>query len=114
LNVENYVKNLTGEEKIDLPRLCWDIAHTKHKDWSYENEWRVHVALLNEPAGDGFSMYHEHPRVFEAVYIGCRMGPKDVAEIAKSVRQHLPQTKVYKATRSQTEFAIAFAEVEGV
>ena len=94
--------------------MCWDIAYTKHKDWSYEHEWRVHAPLLYEPAGDGFSLYSEDPRVFEAVYLGCRMKPEDVAEIAERVRQHLPQTNVYKATRSQTEFALAFAEIEEI
>lgn len=113
-SAENFAKHLTGEEPIDLLRLCWDIAHTKHIDWSYEREWRIHVALLNEPAGDGFSMYHEDPRVFEAVYLGCRMEAKDAEEIVKSVRQYLPKTKVYQAARSQTEFALAFSEVREI
>ena len=63
-SLENYVRHLTGEEPLDIAKLSWDIAFTKHEDWSYEKEWRVHIPLLDERPGDGYSIDEENPRVF--------------------------------------------------
>ncbi len=41
-----YAMHLTGEARINLASLSWDLAFTKHVDWSYEREWRVHLSRL--------------------------------------------------------------------
>lgn len=109
-SAEHYAKHLTGERPIDLVPLCWNIAFTKHIDWAYEREWRVHIALLREPPGDGYATYPENARIFEGIYLGCRMEPEDVRTIFKHVKQHLPDMKVYKADKSRTAFALSFGE----
>jgi hypothetical protein len=111
LTEEVYTKHLTGEQRIDLIPLIWEIAFTKHIDWAYEREWRVHVALLNEPAGDGYATYKEDERVFEAIYLGCRMEPGDVQAICKHAKEYLPQMKIYKAEKSRRAFALTFSEL---
>ena len=58
-SAESYATHLTGEAPIE--RLVWRLATTKHSHWAYESEWRVHIPLLNEPAGDGYLYYEEHP-----------------------------------------------------
>jgi hypothetical protein len=110
-SAEQYALHLTGEKPIDFGALCWDIAFIKHTDWSYEREWRVHVALLNEPPGDGYTVYSVDPRVFEAVYLGCQMEDEAVVEIVDLVRRHLPDTKILRGTKSATAFELSFHEI---
>ncbi|TKB62612.1 MAG: DUF2971 domain-containing protein, partial [Nitrospira sp.] len=93
-NIDEYSRHLTGEQLIDFPRLSYDIAYIKHTDWAYEREWRVHWGLIHEPAGDGYSIYRENPRVFQAIYLGCRMQDDAVSAIVKLIRRHLPATKI--------------------
>lgn len=110
-SVDQYAKHLTGEEPIDFVPLFWNIAYTKHIDWSYEREWRVHVALLQEPPGDGHAIYREDPRVFEAIYLGCRIEDEEVAAIVKHIRRHLPATKIFRGSKSATAFTLSFTEI---
>ncbi len=110
---EAYAKHLTGEEPFDLVPLIWKIAFTKHLDWSYEKEWRVHMPLLNQLPGEGFSIFEEDPRIFEAVYLGCRMPAQDIAEISHATRRYLPGTKVFHARRSDRSFSLEFEALDG-
>lgn len=75
---ERYAKHLTGEAPFELAPLCVELSYIKHTDWAYEKEWRVHRPTSLGPAEDGYSLYPENPRVFEAVYLGCRMTEPDV------------------------------------
>lgn len=112
-SADQYVKHLTGEQPIDLALLSLNIAFMKHIDWSYEKEWRVYNPLLHEPPGDGYSLYTENPRIFEAVYLGCRMEEEELAMIVRLVRRHLPDTKIYRGEKSTTAFALSFTELNG-
>lgn len=107
-----YAKYLTGEATFDMPALCWDIAYTKHQDWSYEREWRVHMPLHKEPAGDGYSYYQEDPKIFEAIYLGCRMPPEDVQSIKEAIRIHLPDTAIFQVRRSNSAFELELHKAE--
>lgn len=107
-----FARHLTGEVRIDLASLIWQIVYTKHVDWSYEKEWRVHRPLLDEPAGDGFTNFVELPSIFEAVYLGCRMPQEDADEISCLIRQHLPRTKIYRAVPSAEQFTLKFIEID--
>jgi hypothetical protein len=91
--------------------LCWELAFTKHIDWAYEKEWRVHMPLLRQPPGDGYSIFPEKPPVFEAVYLGCRMGEAEVQAITDSARNSLPEMKIFLAEKSRTDFTLAFREL---
>jgi len=107
-----YVRHLTGEEPVDLSRLCWNLPFIKHADWAYEQEWRVYWALIDEPAGDGYSICSENPLVFDEIYLGCRMGDEEKMSLVSLVKQKLPHVRIFNAEMSRTEFALAFVEKE--
>lgn len=109
-----YARHLTGENPIDMVPLCWKIPFTKHIDWSYEKEWRVHIPLLDQPKGDGHTIYEEDPCVFGAVYLGCRMEEEKLTKIIPHIRRFLPDTKIYRAEKSKTAFALTFIEQTGI
>lgn len=111
-SADEYARHLTGEQPIDYAPLCWTIAFTKHLDWAYEKEWRVHFQLLQQPPGDGYSIYPIDPRTFEAVYLGCRMEDKEVATIVELIRRHLPATKIFRGHKSTSRFALSFTEIK--
>lgn len=110
-SAEAYAKHLTGEEPLDLVPLIWQLAFTKHTDWSYEKEWRVHIPWLNQPSTEDYTILNENPEIFEAVYLGCRMLPDDVLLIINAVRQHLPSTRVFQGKRSNRSFTLEFDEL---
>lgn len=107
-----YARHLTEEQPLDFAPLIWNIAYTKHVDWSYEEEWRVHIPLLHEPPGDGFSVYPEDLRVFEAIYLGCRMETADTKSIIELARRFLPGVEVYIGSKSATSFALSFSRLQ--
>lgn len=109
--LESYLQHLTGEEPIDFAPLSWKIAFTKHKDWYYEKEWRVHIPLLDELPGDGYSMYTEDPRVFGAVYLGCRILDDDADQVIEAVREYIPAARIYRGKISTQSFNLSFDEV---
>jgi Protein of unknown function (DUF2971) len=111
-NTGDYARHLTGEQPIDIIRLVWEIAFTKHLDWSNELEWRVHIPWLDQPVGDGFSILEEPKEVFEAVYLGCRMDPNKREAILQVIRHNLPNTKIFLAEQSSTSFSLKFREIE--
>ena len=110
-SLEQFVRHLTGEEPLDIPALSWNMAFTKHSDWAYEKEWRVHMPLIYEPPGDGYTFIEEHPSVFDAVYLGCRMIDEDRERILEAVKSHIPHAQVFQAKRSDTSFDLDFAVV---
>lgn len=109
---DEYAKHLTGETRFDFPSLCMNLAFTKHTDWAYEREWRVVSFMsIEEPPGEGYAIYREDPRVFEAVYLGCRMEDKEVAAIVERIKEHLPATQILRGKKSTTAFALSFNEI---
>lgn len=106
-----YAMHLTGEKPLDFVSLVWNSAFLKHQDWSYESEWRVHVPLLGEPAGDGYSSYREPFALFDCVYLGCRMDDTNAAKVTEAVQAHLPNTKIFRAARSKKSFDLVFEPV---
>lgn len=109
--IEEYVQHLTGERSFDLLPLVWKIAFTKHSDWSYEREWRIHLPLLGQSIGEGFSYESENPRVFAAVYLGCRAPEVDVQRVLDAVKLNFPHMKVYRAVKSTVAFALEFEQL---
>lgn len=110
-DADAYAQHLTGEQPIDFAPLLWNIAYIKHVDWSYEEEWRVHIPLLDEPPGDGYNIYPEDRRVFEAIYLGCHMQLEDAKNIVELVRRCLPETQVFVGCKSATSFALSFSRL---
>lgn len=103
-----YARYLTGEGSLKFSPPVRKIAYTKHTDWAYEKEWRVHVPMLDREPGDGYTFHEENPAIFEAIYIGCRMPPNDVHRIVTAIREHLPDTKVSRAKMNSNSFGLSF------
>jgi len=110
-DADAYARHLIGEQPIDFASLAWNIAYTKHIDWGYEEEWRVHMPLLHEPPGDGYSLYPENPRIFEAIYLGCRMEEGDSKRIIDLVHRLLPETEVFVGEKSASSFSLSFSRL---
>jgi hypothetical protein len=108
---DRYVRHLMEEEPFDMVGLCWEICRTKHSDWSYEREWRALWPLIDEPYGDGYSYFSENSRVFEAMYLGCRMAEEDKTAVVALAKRHLPEMKVFSAMRSSNSFSLDFQEI---
>jgi hypothetical protein len=113
-SAEEYAKHLTGEEPFDLIPLIWRIAYTKHRDWSYEREWRVHIPLLGQQKEEGHSLYPEDPKIFEGLYLGCRMATDAIELICEEAKKHLPNMRLYLSKRSSSAFALSFELLNGV
>ena len=110
-SAKDYVNHLTGEKPLNLVELCWKLAFTKHKDWAYENEWRVHMPLLTEPPGNGYSIFTENPKVFDSIYLGCRMSDDAATQLINTAKQHLPNTKIFHGSKSTKAFTHTFTEI---
>lgn len=112
-SAEEYAQHLTGEQPIDMVSLAWKIAYTKHLDWAYEREWRVHIPLLGEMPSASFSIYDEPAEVFQAIYLGCRMEPSQVQSVIQTAIKVLPHIKIYRSVPSRTSYALNFELVNG-
>jgi hypothetical protein len=107
-----YAQHLTGEKPIDMTALVWKIAFTKHLDWAYEREWRVHIPLLNERPEDDFSIYTEPSEVFQAMYIGCRMPQEQASVLISAARRALPNMALFRAMRANDSFNLRFVPLD--
>lgn len=112
-SAEEYAQHLTGEQPIDMVPLIWKIAYTKHLDWAYEREWRIHIPLLSEMPSARFSIYDEPAEVFQAMYLGCRMEPSQIQSLIQTANKVLPDMKIYRSVPSRTSYALNFELVNG-
>lgn len=110
---DEFIKHLTGEKKFDFASMCMNLAFTKHTHWAYEREWRVVRFMdMGEPAPrEGYAIYPEDPRVFEAVYLGCRMEDKEAARIVECIKRYLPAIQILRGKKSTSRFALSFEEI---
>lgn len=112
LTLDQQVDNLVGNAYHDPTPLVWNSAHVKHTDWAYEKEWRVHVPLLNEPAGSGMTDYKEPKELFEAIYLGCRMPQGTLDQMTTLISEHLPNTEIYQAMKAPSQFQLSFDRIK--
>jgi hypothetical protein len=109
--LDEHVRYYTGEAPIDFAKLLYDIPFMKHQDWSYEREWRVHVPHPVDAAGNGYDDWKEDPRVFGAMYLGCRVKPADAVELVGMAKLKYPHMEIYQAKSSAEKFALEFEKV---
>ena len=109
---EEFVRHLTGEKLIEFSKLLFEIPYVKHQDWSYEKEWRVYVP--NEPTHSacGYDDWKENPRVFGAIYLGCRIDSNEAAELIYIIEQKYPHMEIYQAKQSINQFAIEYEQLK--
>lgn len=111
LSIEEQIDNFLGFANHDPVPRVWEIAYRKHADWAYEREWRIHVPLMDQPDGDGYSYYDEPKALFDAIYLGCRMEPKAVAQIAQLAGENLPNMEIYQARKGIDRIGLEFLRI---
>ncbi|MBT3068388.1 DUF2971 domain-containing protein [Rhodoferax sp. U11-2br] len=105
--LRDYIRYLTGEKPIDIAQLVYnEAAYVKHKDWAYEREWRIHVPQIHELHGPSYSDWKENPRVFGALYLGCRISVQDAQALIRVVETQMPHMEIYQAALSRKHFGM--------
>ena len=110
LSLDKFVNYLTGEKLVSMSDLIFEIPYVKHVDWSYENEWRVHVPFQASNTG-GYDDWKENPRVFGAIYLGCRMQPNYIGELMQIIECDYPHMEIYQARQSTDAFVLEFDKI---
>ena len=83
-------------------QLVSAIALTKHRGWSYEEEWR----LLGKAAGD----YTFPPEALVGVIFGCMTSAADKQWIAEAVKGN-PHIVLYNTNVKRDDFALEIVPV---
>lgn len=110
-SLDDVVESHVGIQQFDYEKLIIDLPYIKYVDWEYENEWRVAFPDV-VTASNLYNDYVENPRVFGAVYFGCRIYPEDQAEILSLLTGSLSHVKAYTATKRKTEFGLDFERIK--
>lgn len=110
--LDQHIRYYTGEAPIDFAKLLYEIPFMKHQDWSYEREWRVHVPYSVDAEGNGYDDWKENPRVFGAMYLGCRVEPADAVELVGMAKLKYPHMEIYQAKASAKGFLLEFEKVQ--
>lgn len=97
--------------EINMADMAWRIAYSKHRDWSYEREWRSYIPKLDQTNRKATLLVSQDPRVFGEIFLGCRMDSKVRDSIVRACRTHLPRMKISQARKSREEFSLEFAEL---
>jgi hypothetical protein len=110
-SVVDFVSYLTGERLLSMADMLYEVPYVKHVDWSYEREWRVHVphASAENTLHDD---WQENPRVFGAIYLGCRIPAKESSEIMQMVERKYPDIEIYQAEQSTEAFVLQFERIK--
>ena len=113
LPLDEYVAHLIGavEMEVDPSERILQIAYRKHSNWGYEREWRIHMPLLNEPPGSGFTDMDEPKELFEAVYLGVAVDDQKRSQIVQLARQYLPLMEIYQAHKAADRMRLEFDRI---
>lgn len=108
---EELVDHLLYVHRIDFAQRERDLLLVKGDDWSYEKEWRVSITDETYPLGGAID-FEEPPEVFGAIYLGCRMSPKDQEKIIELADRSLPNMEIWKAIESPKAYRIDFERLK--
>ena len=98
-----------AEKKRVMADAFWDAyTLTKSAEWRYEKEWRL-LSELEEPAATVLVDFE--PKELAAVYLGCRMPPKNQIEITALVKAEYPQASIYLTQTRSAKFALQFERI---
>jgi hypothetical protein len=103
--------HFSGVSEIDMANMAWRIAYAKHRDWSYEREWRSYIPKLDQRNKDQTLLIPQDSRVFGEIYLGCRMDPQIRDSVIKACRKFLPRMRIFDSRRSREAFSLEFNEI---
>lgn len=105
------IPSLTAENQFEIfannnfERILEKLFCTKSASWSYECEWR----LLHANAG----VKYKYPEdCLTGIYFGSEMSPQHMEDVCATVRRHNKSVKLWKGSRSKTEFKMNFTEYQ--
>ena len=108
--LDDWIRHLTGQIRLDFSNVFSDLAFTKSDHWSYEKEWRC---LTVRPSSKG--RLHEFcdvlPQEVHSIYLGCKISDDDRSDIMKLLRGDLAHVEVYQASPSKSRFELVFERV---
>jgi len=110
-SLEKYALHLVGLAQFDAAPGIWQLAYRKHVDWSYENEWRIHVPLMGHSRSPWYYDDPEPEELFEAIYLGCRANEEFSREVLAARNAHLPRMDVYRAVAVSSAMRLTFQKV---
>jgi len=109
--LDDFIKLSTGEKNINYYEKLMDIAYIKHEVWAYEDEWRVVTEIDTEENKNLYNDYQEYPRVFDALYFGCRISESDKGEIIDMLNGNLGHVEIFQAKKKAQEFGLQFERI---
>jgi hypothetical protein len=81
--IDEYIKHITGQEKLDYDSLFFDMILSKSIHWEYEKEWRVFIppvdmdnpVILIDDDGKEIleTLISLYPQEIYSLYFGCKM-----------------------------------------
>jgi len=107
---DEWIADLFGVARMDLPKRFTDMAFIKSIHWSYEKEWRA-VAFLTGKNDELYSTYNIWPNEIDAVYLGCRISEEDREDITRTVGATLKHVKIFEAKANCEQFALDFRQI---
>jgi len=110
LELEEQICYLTGEHQGEMSKLLRNVAYMKHEDWRYEKEWRLHRPHENNE-GD-YNDWVEDPRVFGAIYFGCRINRREAMLLTELINIKYLHMEIYQAKPSVIGFKIEYQKVK--
>jgi hypothetical protein len=108
-NLEDYVKHLTGQIKLDYDKIFKTFILTKSKEWEYEQEWRCIWVLKDKKSGFDFDPMV--PEELEGVYFGCNIDNNTEKRIVQLIQESYPLTKIYKARTDIQNYKLLFDQI---
>jgi hypothetical protein len=110
-SLDEWIRHLTGQQKIDYDAHFLKLVTTKSPHWEYEQEWR----LINfAPKSESENLYLRDrfwPEEIEAIYFGCRSSSSDIEEIRNSMHAELGHVEFYRAKTKQWEFGLEYEQI---
>ncbi len=86
------------------------LVYTKSKDWEYEQEYRLYIPSMISP-NQKFTTLKFHPEELTAIYLGCRMGDRDISQINEMAKTINPLVKLYKSIIAPREYRVIYQEI---
>jgi hypothetical protein len=97
---------------VEIARTIADrLLHTKSKQWSYEQEWRLAI-----PGGlkDGkeAAFYRFYPNEVVEVYLGFRMNNETKNAIIRMANTLNPAVRIFSAGLAKRKYAVEFTQAQ--
>jgi len=110
-NLEEYVKHLTGQKRIDMSKKTTEFIYTKSAHWRYEKEWRLYT-IRDEENDQKYVDLEILPEEIDGLILGCKITEEDREEILQLLNEKgLHHTQVLQAKKNDHRFALDFDEI---